>query len=59
MKATFNGACDGCGNFMPRCATIHIKPSWRNRDVQQRTQIRREECRRKIKGSYILGDKHK
>jgi hypothetical protein len=56
MKALFNGVCDGCNKFMPRCAVIHIKPSWPNR---VKTQTRCEACRRAIRGSYNLDKRHR
>jgi hypothetical protein len=52
MKALFNGRCERCGDFKPRCANVVL--------VNVGTaMILCDGCRRVMRGKYRLAAKHK
>jgi hypothetical protein len=56
MRGSFNGVCQACNSFKPRCATIY----WRKKGNIFHTvpQILCEGCRKKHAGEFRLDEKH-
>ena len=58
MKAQFNGLCNRCKTFKPRCAFVYLRVGGAFRFYCQ-PSILCEDCRRDERGKYRLDAKHK
>ncbi len=58
MKAAFNGHCNSCDTFKPRCATVYFKPGSKSKYGGGPVTLCNE-CRRLLYGIFRLDAKHK
>jgi predicted metal-binding protein len=59
MKALFNGTCEKCDQFKPRCARVHIRRPGKATQYCPETIVVCEDCRRLINGQYRLAEQHR
>jgi hypothetical protein len=60
MKALFNGTCDRCRKFRPRCALVGLRDGrdvYGDRGRLQHTLC--DGCRRALRGLYRLHPQHR
>ena len=53
MKALFNGTCDFCEQFRPRCARIRLRYQGRRMKLAG-VSVACEECREKLRGKFFV-----
>lgn len=51
----FNGACDECKHFRPRCATVEWTPP---RAGKPALAVLCDECRKALRGRFRLHERH-
>ena len=59
MRATFNGTCDRCKQFKPRCALVNLRVDGKATQYHVETTTACPECRKQLHGSYRLDERHK
>jgi len=52
MRCRFNGLCDFCKIFKPRCVTVYLKSE------PTRPVVLCEACKKKVRGEYQLDRRH-
>ena len=61
MKATFNGTCDTCGGFKPRCTKVYPRTGFNvaRPDADLGIMILCPSCRKSHRVMYRLHEQHK
>lgn len=59
MRALFNGTCERCKAFRPRCARVYLRVDGKATQFRDAATVLCDVCRKERKGRFRVDERHR